>query len=55
MNKQFRGFIDSLSRPLWFRKDREDCEQYHVDFLVDCAIVKARESDKYDIDIPKEK
>jgi len=35
------------------KKVKEDGALYHIDFLIDCAIVKSREADKYDLDLPR--
>lgn len=49
-----RKFFDKAARELLYKRDAIDAaQQYEVDFLTDSAIVKAREADKYDIDIPR--
>jgi hypothetical protein len=55
MSKQVDKFIDKLYGEIQRPKVKDTLEHYHIDFLVDCAIVKAREADRYNIDIPKER
>lgn len=47
-------YLDKVFREILYKKSViDDIQSYHVDFLVDCAIVKSREADKYDLDIPR--
>lgn len=55
MSKQVDKFIDKLYGEIQRPKVKNTLQHYHIDFLVDCAIVKAREADRYNIDIPKER
>ena len=53
MTKQVDRFIDKLYGEMLLPKVKEDLQLYHVDNLVGSAIVKAREAEKFDLDVPR--